>query len=117
METSIFDSNKGLGFVDNDMSLYNELLDSYLTDNKFDFDYFKSLIQKDNLKAASYIHRIKGASVQIGADKFYEIGQNLEDVLKDKKTGDLQKLATDAISCYKLTIQAIINYQKLQQNS
>lgn len=112
----ILDIQCGLDLADNDDDLYRELLKFYLTDNKFDVKELHSLIMKSKPEAASYIHRVKGASRQIGAKAASEQGQLIEDILREKATGNLAPLINDFCGIYEKTLSAVNAYLGTEQD-
>ena len=107
---------KGIELTDNDKELYYELLNLYLTETKFDVKFLNELILKSKEEAASYIHRIKGASRQIAAEKLALKGQQLEDVLKNKTNESLPLLINDFCKIYNDTINEIKKHQSNLNN-
>ncbi len=84
--------DKGLDFTAGDRELFTELLESFLSENKFDKDAAFGLITAGRYsEAATIIHRTKGAALQTGADILGKQGQVLEDILRNKTGGDVKK--------------------------
>lgn len=89
----LFNREKALELVDNDKNLLEILIDSFLTENKFDRNELDFLVAAKKFEeAAAYVHATKGAARQLCLENLQEIGQNLEDVLRGKKTGDAESL-------------------------
>lgn len=87
MNEKLLNAAAGLKMVDGDRELYRILLEAYLAENKFEKSILLGFIsKKDFLSAAKYIHRLKGASFQIGAEEIGSQAQKLEDIFR-KKTG------------------------------
>lgn len=112
----ILDTRCGLELADNDDELYRELLNFYLTDNKFDVKELHDLIMKSKPDAASYIHRVKGASRQIGAKAASAQGQLIEDILREKTEGNLAPLINDFCGIYEKTVKAVKAYLGIQED-
>lgn len=110
----ILDYITGLELADNDKDLYCELLNFYLTDNHFDVKELEELIMKSSEEAARYIHRVKGASRQIGAKAASEQGQKIEDILRGKACGNLAPLINDFVGIYNSTVKEVKKYLGLQ---
>lgn len=89
-----------LELADNDADLYKELLQLYENETQFDAEYFSHLILTSKEDAAHYIHRIKGASAQIGAERLHDAGQEIEDILREKKDGNLPALIKNFSALY-----------------
>ena len=88
----IFNKEKALEMVDNDTELLDILLQTFI-ETEFSLEKLNSLISSGNLsEAASYTHRVKGAGRQLSMEKIAESGQNLEDVLRGKKEGNISSL-------------------------
>lgn len=112
----ILNYKNGLDLTDNDEDLYNELLSLYLTETIFDVKILDDLILKSKEEAASYIHKIKGSSRQIGAELLAEKGQQIEDILRNKAQGSLPLLINEFCKLYTDTRNEIINYKKSLNN-
>lgn len=112
----LLDTQTGLDLVDNDKELYTSLLEFYLTDNKFDVKELHELIMKSKSEAASYIHRVKGASRQIGAKAASAQGQLIEDILREKTEGNLAPLINDFCGIYEKTVKAVKAYLGIQED-
>lgn len=81
--------------VGDEEELLQVLEEAFVNDKKFSLDHLQQLEEKQKLEeAAAYVHSFKGAARQIAAEKAAFTGQELEDVLRGKKTGDLNKLNT-----------------------
>ena len=82
--------------LDNDLDLYMILVDAFLQDTVFQADRMREL-EKDFrnspsgecLEAAQYIHRVKGAARQLGANHLATEAQKLEDIFRRKEKGHL----------------------------
>lgn len=110
----LLDTKMGLDFLGNDTEIYKDLLDAYITDNKFEIDFFKKLISnKKNIEAATYIHRIKGASAQIGATRFAEIAQKAENILKGKDSSNIDLILDEIEELYSKTYKEVMEAEKL----
>lgn len=112
----LLDITTGLDLVDNDEELYRSLLEFYLTDNKFDVKELHGLIMKSKPEAASYIHRVKGASRQIGARAAAAQGQLIEDILREKAVGNLAPLINDFCGIYASTVNEVKKYLGIPQD-
>lgn len=115
--SELLDINAGLDLTGNDEELYRELLKYYLTDNRFDVKELHELIMKSKPEAASYIHRVKGASRQICAKKVSEQGQLIEDILREKASGNLAPLINDFCAFYNQTVKEVKKYLGLPEDS
>lgn len=103
----ILNSENGLNLVDNDMELYKVLIDTFIADSKFSADELNSLVAKGEMKeAASYVHAVKGAGRQLGAERLAFVGQKLEDALRGKAEGDVAKLCEDVAREYEEALNA-----------
>ena len=103
--STLLDMKKAIEMVDGDPALYKMLLNAFINEAPFHSDYLLGLLEKQNRdEAAKYIHRIKGASAQLGAEKLAAAGQTLENVLRGKAEGDLDVLVDSFISVYEETL-------------
>lgn len=107
---------QGLSFVDGDKDLYNMLLDAYIEENKFDFGTLTAFIEKKDFEAAAKIvHKTKGASYQIGAQKIGDMAQVLEDIFRGKaeppasqrSAQELEALAKDFYAAYQACLEEV----------
>lgn len=112
----ILDIQWGLNLADNDEQLYRTLLEFYLSDNKFDVKELHRLIMISKAEAASYFHRVKGASRQIGAKAASSQGQLIEDILREKATGNLAPLINVFCGIYEKTLKAVNAYLGTEEN-
>ena len=91
-----------LELVDGETELLKDLLQSFLDEKNLDEEKLDKLINENHEEeAAFYVHYIKGASRQIAAERLAEAGQNLEDVLRKKKNGNLDELKENFTDEYK----------------
>lgn len=98
----LFNKEKALELVDNDESLLEILINSFLTENKFERGELDFLVAAKKFdEAAAYVHATKGAARQLCLEKLQESGQNLEDVLRGKKQGDIKTLEDKMFEDYK----------------
>lgn len=89
----VFNKQLALEMVGNETELLKMLELSFVNDKKFDIDILVNLEKEKNfMEAAAYVHSFKGAARQIAAEKAAAAGQNLEDVLRGKKEGNLETL-------------------------
>lgn len=79
--------------LDNDMNLYMILVDAFLQDKAFQPTKMREIERAfresgatENLEAAQYIHRMKGAARQLGAVPLATEAQKLEDIFRGKAT-------------------------------
>lgn len=99
--SKILDINSAMEMLGGDPDLFKILLSSFLNDKNFDIARLVELEKaEDTTEAAKYVHYFKGAARQIGAEELGEAGQELEDVLRKKKTGDLEKLNENFARAY-----------------
>lgn len=98
----VFNKTAALELLDNDASLLEILINSFLEENKFEKDEAERLIESRRLEeAASYVHATKGAARQLCLEKLQVSGQSLEDVLRGKKEGDVSALLNQMLCDYK----------------
>ncbi len=94
--------------VDNDISLYKILLEGFLKDAPFSSGHLFDLIHKNDFENADhYVHRIKGAAGQLGATPLHTSAQELENVLRGKKEGNVENLAAIFVDLYGKTYKAM----------
>lgn len=106
----LFNKEKALELVDNDESLLEILIDSFLTENKFERNELDFLVAAKKFdEAASYVHATKGAARQLCLENLQESGQNLEDVLRGKKTGDVEPLKLKMYADYDEAVEFLKN--------
>jgi HPt (histidine-containing phosphotransfer) domain-containing protein len=104
----LLNTESALEMVDGDTELYKILLTAFVGDIPFNQQQLTDLIGKDNKEAAAkYIHRFKGAAAQLGAEKLADDGQELENILRGRKNGDIPAAIDDFSGDYDLTLQII----------
>ena len=94
--SELINLQEALERLDNDMDLYMILVDAFLQDTVFQADRMREL-EKDFrnspsgecLEAAQYIHGVKGAARQLGANHLATEAQKLEDIFRRKEKGHL----------------------------
>lgn len=98
----IFNMKKALDLVDGDKSLLGILIESFLTESRFDRRELLNLVSEKKFEdAAGYVHAVKGAARQLCLEKLQKSGQNLEDVLRGKSKGDISSLEEEMAKDYK----------------
>ena len=108
----IYNRALALEMVGNEEELLQELEHSFVYDKVFSMAQLEELENKNPLDAAAYVHSFKGAARQICAELAAFAGQNLEDVLRGKKQGNVKELNAafnTALSNAVDTIKKIIN--------
>ena len=106
----IYDKQSALELVDNDEDLLSILVDSFLNENKFEKPVLENLIASGKMaEAASYVHATKGAARQLCMEKLKSSGQALEDVLREKTSGDIPSLISQMFTDYEEAISAVSN--------
>lgn len=107
MAKQIFNKTAALELTDNDEDLLNILISSFL-EVEFSMEELNKLISARNFEeAAAYVHKTKGAGRQLCMEKLAESGQNLEDVLRGKKEGNIQELSEIMNKDYQEAIKAV----------
>lgn len=104
----IFDRKAALLLLDNDESLLEILVDAFKNENKFERQELENLIKEKKFKeAAEYVHATKGAARQLCMENLMASGQELEDVLRGKSSGDIKTLSEKMFSDYEEAIKEI----------
>lgn len=106
-ELNLIDIQIALERVDNDISLYKILINAFLEDSSFSPETMVKLVADtingngDTTEIASkYVHHMKGAAAQLGANILADKAQTLENVLRGKEQGDSKKLAEEVQLLY-----------------
>ena len=94
--SELINLQEALERLDNDMDRYMILVDAFLQETVSQADRMREL-EKDFrnspsgecLEAAQYIHRVKGAARQLGANHLATEAQKLEDIFRRKEKGHL----------------------------
>lgn len=108
----ILNSKVGLELVDNDKELYQILIDTFISESKFDLNELKKLITDGKMNdAAGYVHAVKGAGRQIGTERLMTIGQKLEDVLRGKADGNIENLSKIMLEEFELAIKTLKEFK------
>ncbi len=96
---NFLDTKEGLSFVANDKDLYKILLDAYAEESGFDPAALMDLIKRKEFEAAAKIvHKAKGASYQVGAKKFGDKAQVLENILRGKSKPDASQRSPEELA-------------------
>ena len=108
----ILNITSALEMVDGDNELYLSLLDSFENGISYDTNHLLELEgQEDLIPAAKYVHLLKGAALQIGAERLGEAGKALEDTLRGKRAGDIRELTKAFSQEYDAALKAVIAYR------
>lgn len=108
MSDNILNIHSALEMVGNEKELLTELLSSFVNDTPFELKKLHELINSSKLEeAAKYVHYYKGAARQIGAEAMAATGQALEDVLRGKKTGNIEQLSIEFSNIFATTQEAV----------
>lgn len=87
---TIIDTKAALERLDNDYSLYSELIDSFLNSEKINFAQLKEYLEKNNIKEVLFvIHRLKGVSASLGAHELYKSCCLIEQYIRGFSGGSL----------------------------
>ena len=96
--SELINLQEALERLDNDMGLYMILVDAFLQDTVFQAEKMRELEKAfrnspsgEYLEAAQYIHRLKGAARQLGANPLAAEAQKLEDIFRGKEKGHLHQ--------------------------
>lgn len=102
----ILNTAAAMEMVDNDISLYKILLESYISDKVLEQTKLEELESlEDTTEAAKYVHYFKGAARQLGAELLAQAGQNLEDVLRKKTEGNVSELNRTFVIAYNEAVE------------
>ncbi len=72
--------------LDDDRELYIDLLESFFGNSPADFAVLEGLIESGSYEDAAFsIHKLKGASGTLGAEKLYTLCLEAEQMLKKRK--------------------------------
>lgn len=107
-QKELLNLKSALEMVGNEKELLIELLASFVNDTPFSTEKLSLIKTNSREEAAKYVHYYKGAARQIGAELLAAAGQALEDVLRGKKTGDIEQLTKNFKDCYEST-QEVVN--------
>ena len=108
--SEIFNKKIALEMVGNDSELLSILVQAFLSVEFSPEKLNELVLSQKNAEAASYVHRVKGAARQLAMEKLAQTGQKLEDVLREKTTGEvqkLQKLIDDFCECHAESLKTI----------
>ncbi|MCR4821592.1 MAG: Hpt domain-containing protein [Treponema sp.] len=106
--SEIYDKKSALDLLDGDEDLLNILIDSFIEENKFRQDHLEKLLELEKFsEAASYVHATKGAARQLCMTKLKNSGQELEDVLRGKKKGELPPLVKKMLADYEEAVKVV----------
>ena len=104
----IFNIKKALTLVGNDTELLKELMTAFVNDKGLELSKLVALeASQDKEEAAKYVHYYKGAGRQLCAEVLAEEGQKLEDVLRKRSEGNIEKLNNSFLASYKEAVSEI----------
>ncbi len=82
--------DSGLNKIGRNKKLYKKVLNDFYTDHADFFDKFSGAYQKGRLDEAKYlIHNMKGVSGSIGAEDLYEISTEIDYLIKNHQSGEI----------------------------
>ena len=106
----IYDEKAALKLLDGDKELLQILLNTFVTEKKFEKSILKNLFSTGNFsEATSYVHATKGAARQLCMEKLESSGQILEDTLRKKESGDISALIEQMAADYEEAIKLVKN--------
>ena len=105
--SEIFNKKIALEMVGDDSELLSILVQAFLSVEFSPEKLNELVLSQKNAQAASYVHRVKGAARQLALEKLAQSGQLLEDVLREKQTGNTDSLKEDFCRCYTESIAVI----------
>ena len=105
--SEIFNKKIALEMVGDDSELLSILVQAFLSVEFSPEKLNELVLSKKNAQAASYVHRVKGAARQLALEKLAQSGQLLEDVLREKQTGNTDSLKEDFCLCYTESLAVI----------
>lgn len=80
-----------LARIDNDHEIYLELIAVFLEDSQTDIEKLSQAINENDTKKAIYhTHKLKGAALTLGADKFSSHAESLEQELNKTEARECQ---------------------------
>ncbi|MCR5764119.1 MAG: Hpt domain-containing protein [Treponema sp.] len=103
----ILNLKAALEMVGDEKELLIDLLNAFVNDSPFSTEKLADIQSKNLEEAAKYVHYYKGAARQIGAEQLAASGQALEDVLRGKKTGNIEQLTKNFKECYEVAQEAV----------
>lgn len=88
----VFDRKKALEMLEGEEELLVELEKAFVSRN-FDRNHFEKLVGCHSMNdAAGYVHSFKGSARQLACGPCAQAGQNLEDFLRGKVSGEVEFL-------------------------
>ncbi len=103
----VFDRKKALEMLEGEEDLLVELEKAFVM-KKFDRVHLEKLAGRNALiEAAAYVHSFKGSARQLACGPCAQAGQNLEDCLRGKLSGDIDFLMDAFIGEFDRAINAI----------
>ena len=88
----LINETEALARFDNDRAIYLELIQAFLDSGAADFSAMQSDLSSGNAASIQqHAHRIKGASLAIGADSLAQIAGNVEAMARDRHTENMAK--------------------------
>ncbi|MGI9283332.1 MAG: Hpt domain-containing protein [Endozoicomonas sp.] len=96
--------------TEGDAPLMKTLLDEFLNTTEEDLKSLdRAIKQKLSSEIAGLAHRIKGASMIVGASQMIQLTTELEEAVKQADSGKFDSLLSDIRECYNGVSEAIRN--------
>ncbi len=103
------DSSIGLGYVDNDMELYLQIISDFAANAPDNRAFLDEMLATDNLKEYEIkIHSVKSTSRMVGAMKLGDMAEKLEFASRDGQIDEVRKDHNEAMTMYTGLTEAIV---------
>jgi HPt (histidine-containing phosphotransfer) domain-containing protein len=103
------DASIGLGYVDNDMELYLQIISDFAANAPDNRAFLDEMLATDNLKEYEIkIHSVKSTSRMVGAMKLGDLAEKLEFASRDGQIDEVRKDHNEAMTMYTGLTEAIV---------
>lgn len=107
----IIDFKRSLAALGLNKSIYKEILESYYQENKELAVNIKNLIESDQYQeAADLVHKFKGSTGSIGADKMYQLAVEFQKALKNENYEQIKDLESRFEARLETLLEEIADY-------
>jgi HPt (histidine-containing phosphotransfer) domain-containing protein len=113
-DNAILDARMGLMNMGNNVSLYQQILEIYLSENQnTTFALTQAIGEKRYDEAALLIHKMKSSSGSIGAKSLYELAKKLQKALENNNEDEINYLFKDFKHQLKKLLEEITDYRTM----
>ncbi|OJF76190.1 MAG: hypothetical protein BKP49_08570 [Treponema sp. CETP13] len=112
MYKNLIDYEEAIARFDNSIDLYKMLIPYWFEKKQFESSELLTLEKKEDKKAcAEYVHAMKGAAKNLGANKLGKAAQHLENLYTGREDGDTSEAIKEVQTLFDATSTALKELQ------